>query len=63
MRLSDGINLVRKKHQEEKEQRITGPIADTYQQALAKFPATMATAHVLFALEEFNMASRVEEGG
>jgi hypothetical protein len=51
MTLADGIYLVRQKHLEERDGRTAGPITDKYQQALANYPATMAIAHHLFALE------------
>jgi len=51
MTLSEGICLVRQKHLEEKDGKTAGPIADKYQHALVSYPATMAIAHHLFALE------------
>lgn len=51
MTLSEAVYLVRQKHLAERDGKQGGPIADKYQQALAAYPATMAIAHHVFALE------------
>jgi len=58
MTLSEGIYLVRQKQLEERDGRTAGPIADKYQQALVGYPATMAIAHHLFALEAHSSTPR-----
>jgi len=49
--LSDAVYLVRQKHLDERDGKHDGPIAAKYQEALAAYPATMAIAHHLLALE------------
>jgi len=51
MTLSSAIYLVRQKHLDEKDGKQDGPVADQYRKALVAYPATMAIAHHLFALE------------
>jgi len=51
MTLADGVYLVRQKHLEEGDGRVAGPITEKYRQAIVDYPATMAIAHQLFALE------------
>lgn len=52
MILADAVRLIREKYLDEREERHGDAVAAKYQAALVKYPATMATAHLLFALDE-----------
>ena len=60
MSLADGINLVRWRLQEERNGITQSPTSVRYHQALASYPATMAIAHHLLALEERSTMPQLE---
>ena len=51
MNLQQALLLVRRKYYEEHKGDTTGPMASEYREACDQYPATMTTAHHLWATE------------